>query len=672
MAYTPTSTTSEERYPSGIVFFGGSSSKPMLDSSSAFIIDEAQNSLAIANDYFIGSQGYKQLLQLSSDGIATFASGVVIEGNLTVNGQQIVINTENIVVEDNIITLSSGDFTTPSVDAGIEVFRGTGNMVSILWDESSDKWTFTNDGTNYDTFVGATGAITLTNKTIDGSSNTLTNISNASLVNDSVTINAGSGLANGGTVNLGDTIRLDIDIAGQTELATAPDTSADFLLIYDASAAALRKITTQNLVSNLGTMSSFVASGDSGLGQSVENGEVLKISGGTGLSSVVSATNVVTVNLDNTSVSANTYGDANSVASFTVDAQGRLTAASNVDISITASQVSDFTSASETAIFTSANFVDGSALDFTVSNGASVSGAVKYDDSTIGVNGSNQLYVKNGGIDTTQLAAGAVEFDKLDTGAIQTSSEVGATGGSIVDNDTSLLTAAAIINYVEGKGYSTTTGTVTSVATTGTVNGITLTGGTITSTGTITLGGTLGNITVSQLSAAAVQTATEVGATGGSIGDNDTSLLTAAAIINYVEGKGYSTTTGTVTSVATGTGLTGGPITSTGTISIANGGVDTTQLAAGAVTEAKRERTIQSETGSASITGDIVIVNSSSASTLTLPTVATGKVVRVKNIGTGAVTVSSASNIDGAGSKVLYYQYESMTFVSNGSTWYVV
>ena len=659
MAYTPTSTTSEQRYPSGIVFFGASSSKPMLDSSSAFIIDEAQNSLAIANDYYIGSQGYKQLLQLSSDGVATFASGVVIEGNLTVNGQQIVINTENIVVEDNIITLSSGDFTTPSVDAGIEVFRGTGNMVSVLWDESSDKWTFTNDGTNYDTLVGATGEITLTNKTIDGSSNTLTNIGNASLVNDSVTINAGSGLANGGTVNLGDPIRLDIDIAGQTELSTAPDAALDYLLIYDASVSALRKINRNNFVSGLGTMTSFTLAGDTGTNQSITNGNTVTIAGGTGLSSVGSNTDTVTINLDNTSVSAGTYGDANTIASFTVDAQGRLTGASGIDVNITASQVSDFTAASETAIFTSANFVDGTALNFTVTSGASVSGAVKYDDSTIGVT-SDQLYVKDGGI----------TFAKLAGAAVQLSSE------SFVDNDTSLMTSAAIQDKILSYGYSTTTGTVTSVATAGTVNGITLTGGTITSTGTITLGGTLGNITVSQLAVAAVQTGTEVGATGGSIGDNDTSLLTAAAIINYVEGKGYSTTTGTVTSVATGTGLTGGTITSTGTISIANGGVDTTQLAAGAVTEAKRERTIQNVTTSdASITGDIVIVNSSTARTVTLPNAAsgnTGYVVRVKNVGTGAVTISSASNIDGAGSKVLYYQYESMTFVSNGSTWYVI
>lgn len=44
---------------------------------------------------------------------------------------------------------------------------------------------------------------------------------------------------------------------------------------------------------------------------------------------------------------------------------------------------------------------------------------------------------------------------------------------------------------------------------------------------------------------------------------------------------------GTVTSVATGTGLTGGPITAGGTISVANGGIDTAQLADDAVDATK-------------------------------------------------------------------------------------
>ena len=52
-------------------------------------------------------------------------------------------------------------------------------------------------------------------------------------------------------------------------------------------------------------------------------------------------------------------------------------------------------------------------------------------------------------------------------------------------------------------------------------------------------------------------------------------------------GAGYTTNAGTVTQVSTGTGLTGGPITSTGTISLAGGGVGTSQLADGSVTSDK-------------------------------------------------------------------------------------
>ena len=70
------------------------------------------------------------------------------------------------------------------------------------------------------------------------------------------------------------------------------------------------------------------------------NGETLTFTGGTGLTSTV-ANNQVTFDLDNTTVTAQSYGAAGSVATFTVDAQGRLTAASNVAISITESQISD-------------------------------------------------------------------------------------------------------------------------------------------------------------------------------------------------------------------------------------------------------------------------------------------------------------------------------------------
>ena len=64
--------------------------------------------------------------------------------------------------------------------------------------------------------------------------------------------------------------------------------------------------------------------------------------------------------------------------------------------------------------------------------------------------------------------------------------------------------------------------------------------------------------------------------------DNSTAGGIRLAKLSEVSGG-----TGTVTSVGSGTGLTGGPITTSGTLSIANGGVDTTQLADDAVTADK-------------------------------------------------------------------------------------
>jgi len=106
-----------------------------------------------------------------------------------------------------------------------------------------------------------------------------------------------------------------------------------------ANAHAATKLYVDQAVGN--TSTSFTIAGDSGSSQTITSGDTLTISGGTGLTAVASATDTITVNLDNTAVSANSYGSANTVATFTVDAQGRLTAASGTAISIAASQISD-------------------------------------------------------------------------------------------------------------------------------------------------------------------------------------------------------------------------------------------------------------------------------------------------------------------------------------------
>ena len=79
----------------------------------------------------------------------TISGNLIVSGNLTVSGTTTTVNTETINLADNIITLNSNETGTPSENAGIEVERGTSDNVAFRWNEGSDIWQLTKDGTNY-------------------------------------------------------------------------------------------------------------------------------------------------------------------------------------------------------------------------------------------------------------------------------------------------------------------------------------------------------------------------------------------------------------------------------------------------------------------------------------------------------------------------------------------
>ena len=93
---------------------------------------------------------------ISSGG--TIGGNLTITGNFVVNGTTTTINTQNLLVSDNIITLNSDVTGTPSQNAGVAVERGTSSNVDIRWNETTDKWQFTNDGTTYED-IGAGGDV---------------------------------------------------------------------------------------------------------------------------------------------------------------------------------------------------------------------------------------------------------------------------------------------------------------------------------------------------------------------------------------------------------------------------------------------------------------------------------------------------------------------------------
>ena len=81
----------------------------------------------------------------------TVAGDVIITGNLTIQGERTYANTQTVLIADNIITVNAAidQASAPVFNAGIEVDRGSSANTALLWNESTDKWTATNDGTNY-------------------------------------------------------------------------------------------------------------------------------------------------------------------------------------------------------------------------------------------------------------------------------------------------------------------------------------------------------------------------------------------------------------------------------------------------------------------------------------------------------------------------------------------
>jgi len=125
--------------------------------------------------------------------------------------------------------------------------------------------------------------------------------------------------------------------------------------------------------------SSFTLAADSGSDDTFNTGETLTIAGDTGITTTVS-NNQISIDLDDTAVTPGSYGSATAIPTFTVDQQGRLTAAGTASITTTLDIAADSGSDDGVVLGTDTlTFTGGTGIDTSVS-GDTVTFAI---DSTV-------------------------------------------------------------------------------------------------------------------------------------------------------------------------------------------------------------------------------------------------------------------------------------------------
>ena len=127
------------------------------------------------NEIETSASGQTLTIGLPDD--VTIGNDLTITGNLTVQGTQTILETETLTVDDNVIVLNSNATGSATVDAGIEIERGDDSNVTLVWDETNNRWTVGLESFVASTFIGnltgnvtgdLTGNVTATSVLVDG------------------------------------------------------------------------------------------------------------------------------------------------------------------------------------------------------------------------------------------------------------------------------------------------------------------------------------------------------------------------------------------------------------------------------------------------------------------------------------------------------------------------
>ena len=186
---------------------------------------------------------------------------------------------------------------------------------------------------------------------------------------------------------------------------------------------------------------SFTLAGDSGT-DTFTTGQTLTFTGDTGITTSITD-NEITIDLDDTAVTPGSYGSSTAIPTFTVDQQGRLTAAGTATISTTLDIAADSGTddgvalGSDTLTFTGGTNIDTSVSGDTITISTHADVLTASSTHTL----TNKTFDANG----TGNSISNIEVADFAGSAIVIESE----GIGSNDNDTTIPTSAAVKDYVD-------------------------------------------------------------------------------------------------------------------------------------------------------------------------------------------------------------------------------